>query len=212
MRSVLPPASTRLERAAEAAIGEALETRAPLRELQRAETCPPAALPHLAWAESVDAWDPAWTDAEKRDQVAASPERHRRKGTRGALRRALDAVRPDVSVHEWFEAQGTGVPHTARVVLEVRASKPDQDGVLALDAVRRATEAAKRGSTRVDYGVRVHLRRGLLAAALLSRPLSVVRLAGDNTVLPRLQSDGRVAAHLRAPVVGVRLAGSHAPA
>jgi hypothetical protein len=49
-------------------------------------------LPWLAWALSVDEWDETWTEAQKRETVAASYAVHSKKGTPYAVRHALEAL------------------------------------------------------------------------------------------------------------------------
>lgn len=72
-------------------------------DLWNPEACPASLLPWLAWALSVDAWDPAWTEAHKRDVLAASASVHRKKGTRQAVVTALaSAGYGDAEVIEYF--------------------------------------------------------------------------------------------------------------
>lgn len=56
------------------------------------QACSAALLPWLAWSLSVDEWDAAWSEETKRATIAASVAVHRRKGTRAALRAAIDAA------------------------------------------------------------------------------------------------------------------------
>lgn len=86
--TLLPPNATPLERAlAKAcAMGHKPEE---IRKLWNPLTCPLNLLPWLAWAWSVDDWDPAWTEAQQRAMVAASIHLHKKKGTRWAVREAL---------------------------------------------------------------------------------------------------------------------------
>ncbi len=62
-------------------------TLIPLRTLYNPDTCPVHLLPHLAWAWSVDRWDPEWPESVKRAAIKASFYIHKHKGTIGALRR-----------------------------------------------------------------------------------------------------------------------------
>ena len=92
--SLLPPNATPLERALEATFAarlDALPAEAP-RDAWIPARCPEALLPWLAWALSVDRWDPDWTAVIKRSAIASSWIEHARKGTVGAVKRALDAV------------------------------------------------------------------------------------------------------------------------
>jgi phage tail P2-like protein len=63
-----------------------------LRLLWRPRDCPTALLPWLAWTLSVDEWDPAWSEATKRNMLAESALLHARKGTPWAVKRALQLI------------------------------------------------------------------------------------------------------------------------
>lgn len=111
-----PPNASPLARALDALEAErqALLVAA-VRGLWDPWACPLAVLPWLAWAFSVDVWDSAWPEAKKRAVVAASLAVHRRKGTRGALERALAAVGHPTQVVEWWEQAQPADPYTFRV-------------------------------------------------------------------------------------------------
>lgn len=86
--ALLPPNATPLERALAKACAM---PRSPeeIRKLWSHRTCPLPLLPWLAWAWSVDEWDPAWSEAQQRSIVGASIQLHRKKGTVWAVREAL---------------------------------------------------------------------------------------------------------------------------
>ena len=44
----------------------------------------------LAWALSIEYWDPDWTAAQRREAIRAAVEEHRLKGTEAGVRRALE--------------------------------------------------------------------------------------------------------------------------
>ncbi|WP_460152757.1 phage tail protein I [Pseudomonas sp. S2_B07] len=110
MKSLLPSNSTQLERALEAAFFE--RTIVPLRTLYNADTCPVHLLPHLAWAWSVDRWDPGWKEATKRAAIKASYYIHAHKGTIGALRRVVEPLGYLIEIVEWFNTVPEGPPGT----------------------------------------------------------------------------------------------------
>ena len=89
MISLLPPNSTQIERAVEAATARIFDVDAGLHRMWNPERCPAKFLPWLASALSVDEWADDWTEARQREVIAASVELHRHKGTIGAVRRAL---------------------------------------------------------------------------------------------------------------------------
>jgi len=110
MRSLLPLNSTPLERGIEATFAET--TLIPLRTLYNPDTCPVHLLPHLAWAWSVDRWDPAWPEPVKRAATKASFYIHKHKGTIGALRRVVEPLGYLIEVLEWWQTVPEGVPGT----------------------------------------------------------------------------------------------------
>lgn len=132
---LLPPNATTQERAISLAVGRAFDM--PIRKLWSPETCPEGILPWLAWALSVDEWDSAWPLDRKRSAVADSIETHRRKGTIGALRRALESLGYEVEIDE-----KTGEAYTFRLLFKVGAGAAG--GALIDAAVTEATEIALR--------------------------------------------------------------------
>lgn len=92
MAELLPPNATRLELALEAVLRTLLVIDVPIDLLWSPETCPEAALPVLAWALSVDEWNPNWSVPRQREVIAASIAVHRHKGTPWAVRRALEIL------------------------------------------------------------------------------------------------------------------------
>lgn len=90
--SILPPGATAFDRAVEAAVRLPAALDGDLRRAGRSDLAELRFLPWLAWALSVDVWDDEWPEARKRGVIAASVEVHRRKGTVGSVRRAVQAA------------------------------------------------------------------------------------------------------------------------
>lgn len=90
--TIQPPNATALQVALSATSAALNEIPSPVSAVWRPTSCPAELLPWLAWALSVDAWDSDWTEARKRAVIAASYDVHRRKGTVGAVRRAIEAL------------------------------------------------------------------------------------------------------------------------
>lgn len=86
--SLLPPNTTKLERALESALLKFDHPKI-VPTLWNADDCPAETLPWLAWALSVDDWEADWPIAKKRAAVAESIEIHEHKGTPSAIKRAL---------------------------------------------------------------------------------------------------------------------------
>ena len=132
---LLPPNTTRLENTLEDAMRRLSDVPVPLRDVWNPATAPVVLLPWLAWGISIDFWDPAWTEAEKRTAIAGAIEAQRRKGTRLSLRAVLDRFDPLIQIVEWFEDPINLEPHTFRLELPdavASAVEYDADLVAAL--------------------------------------------------------------------------------
>jgi phage tail P2-like protein len=98
---LLPPNATKAERALSGTTSRISDVQILLRESWNPATCPVTLLPWLAWAYSVDEWDPNWSESEKRAVVEAAYNVQRVKGTIGSMRRALTAAGlGEVTFHE----------------------------------------------------------------------------------------------------------------
>lgn len=158
---LLPPNATAQERALTEALARLSEVPVPVASLWDVDTCPAALLPWLAWAMSVDQWEPDWTETQRREVVRRSVAVHRVKGTRGALQRAVNALGYTVRVREWFEEDPQGEPYTFALEIEV-----DDRGIsdALYGQLRTTAEAAK--------NVRSHLS-GLIAVSTVRAALRV---------------------------------------
>ena len=108
-------------------------------------------LPWLAWTLSVDPWSSDWTEQQKRDAIAASIEVHRRKGTIGALRRALSALGYEITITE--NADG---PYTFR--LTINANNTPISGANAFAEVARVALKNKNArSSLTDVGANIEI-------------------------------------------------------
>jgi phage tail P2-like protein len=135
MMDLLPPSATKAERALSLATGRAVPV--PNRTLWSPETCPEEILPWLAWALSVDEWDAAWPVPQKRNAIADSIAFHRRKGTVGALKAALERLGYEVEIDE-----DTGTAYTFRLLFNV--AEGSAGGNVLEAAVSEATAIALR--------------------------------------------------------------------
>ncbi|EPJ56347.1 MAG: hypothetical protein OFPI_00140 [Osedax symbiont Rs2] len=91
-KSVLPPNSSKLERALEQVTAQALNLPVIIKQLHNPDTCPTALLPWLAWSLSVDEWDKNWSEENQRQTIRDSRQIHREKGTKASIRRVLASV------------------------------------------------------------------------------------------------------------------------
>jgi phage tail P2-like protein len=134
MSDLLPPNATPQERALSLATGR--DVAVPIKQLWSPYTCPESVLPWLAWALSVDEWGTTWPVETQRQVIAASIDQHRKKGTVGALRRALERLGYEVEIDE-----ATGTAYTFRLRFKIRAGE-SAGGAVIEDAIERATSIA----------------------------------------------------------------------
>lgn len=167
--TILPPNSSVLERDIEESGGkariEAIDV--PVGKLWNPQTIPAAILPYLAWALSVDTWDNEWPDNIKRQVIAASVEVHRKKGTVGAVKKAIAAIGIDVDFEEWF--QNGGIPHTFTITAWSNNNRDEEDKTKLLPAafndINKGVNATKpvRAHFELRFGSRVPLGAGMAA-------------------------------------------------
>ncbi|EIZ77768.1 phage-related tail protein [Novosphingobium sp. Rr 2-17] len=115
--SILPPASTGLEKALEQVAARLVDMPAPIRTVWSAMDCPVGHLPWLAWGLAISHWKTHWTVEYKRAAIADAIPYHRRKGTRKAVEEVLARYHPSFKIVEWHEANPPRAPYT----FEVRA-------------------------------------------------------------------------------------------
>jgi phage tail P2-like protein len=117
-QSLLPPNATSLLKDLESSFGGSFDLPTLNRYVLNPDLAPVNILPWLAWALSVDDWDDGWSEAVRRNVIKASIEVHRKKGTIGALKKALEAFNyENITVEEWFEYGGD--PYFFRVFFDV---------------------------------------------------------------------------------------------
>jgi phage tail P2-like protein len=140
MSDLLPPNSTTTELALAEAMASISDLPVPVREVWNAQTIPVRYLPWLAWAYSVDEWDTAWQEDQKRATVARALAVQRQKGTIGAVREALGALGIYVQVREWFQLSPPGEPYTFELYVEASQTPVTLEGIRAVEGVVSATK------------------------------------------------------------------------
>jgi phage tail P2-like protein len=218
---LLPPNATKFEIALSETLERITDIPVPVDTLWDPERCPASHLPWLAWALSVDVWDPAWPEAVKRRMLAASPEIHRLKGTRGAVERALAALGAVTEITEWFETTPKGTPGTFDVIAYANEHITSGSVLLTaelqeqmLRAVMRSKPVCRSFSFKLGAGFKAEAGFGNAARAFgkidptgeamvpglgsqatlgaAARAISHIELAAD-TILPGLGSMAAIA-------------------
>lgn len=119
MSDLLPPSATPQERAISLAIERAAAVPMNAKSVWNPDTCPADLLPWLAWAFSVDDWNPDWTEVQKRAAIKSAYYVATRKGTIGAMQTALESLGFVFRVVEWFQETPAAAPYTFRVDVDV---------------------------------------------------------------------------------------------
>lgn len=173
--SLLPPNAGTLEKGLEAATCvPALPV--PLRDGWNPQTCPASLLPWLAWALSIDNWNAAWPIAVRRSVVAKAIEVQRRKGTIGAVNKAIASYGAAMSLREWWELSPQGDAGTFEVSLAIADVEGEPPGSEFIDAVVAEIERTKPLSRHFTFSQALEIDGavGVIAAA---RPAIYARLA-----------------------------------
>ena len=153
MSDLLPKNSTQLEkRIAETASLHDVDS--PIGTVWSPDVCAAELLPWLAWALSVDEWDLAWTERQKRDAIKASCSVHQHKGTIGAVIEALGSLGFTVRAQEWFNQSPAGQPYTFKILIDVDQIGYDINGLKKMERVVSASKNLRSHLDSVDVAVK----------------------------------------------------------
>ncbi|PNS09583.1 phage tail protein I [Solilutibacter silvestris] len=146
--ALLPPNATATVRnLTRAAVEPFAAIPVPIRDVWNPDTCPVALLPWLAWAMSVDTWEPTWPENIKRSLIRNAIDIQRRKGTARSVHQVVEAFGGSVVLTEWWEKSPTGAPHTFDMVLAFSGAGAGAgagaDSAAYVDAVISEVERAK---------------------------------------------------------------------
>ncbi len=145
-QSLLPPNASQLLRDLETVFGDSFDLPTLNRYVVNPDLAPAHILPWLAWALSVDDWSDSWSEQIRRNVIKASVEVHRKKGTIGALKKALQVFNyTNIKVEEWFEYGAD--PYFFRVFFDVR--EPGFD-VNILPQVQKVIESTKNARSHLE--------------------------------------------------------------
>lgn len=106
MSALLPPNSTKLERALANVAARISNIPVPIKTIWNAQTCPVQLLTWLAASLSVDVWDDSWPEETKRLAIQNSLDIHRKKGVMEAIELALSSAgHADATIIERIDYQ-----------------------------------------------------------------------------------------------------------
>lgn len=84
------------------------------------------ALDHLAKQYDISVWRDGWNVSLKRSVLKTAIADKRKKGTIGAVKKALQSLGSAASIVEWWQTTPKGEPHT----FTIYATQPEFDGVI----------------------------------------------------------------------------------
>ncbi|OAT26728.1 tail protein I [Buttiauxella ferragutiae ATCC 51602] len=118
LKTLLPPNASPPEIALESTHAERIEAiPVPIKQIRRPLLTPRVFIPWLAWDNGVTWWEDSWTEFQKRQVVKSAPEINKRRGTIGAIKRALASVDYLTEVIEWYQETPKAQPYTFKVIL-----------------------------------------------------------------------------------------------
>ncbi len=171
--TLLPPNATPLERRAAQAGARIERVPVPLRDLWNPATCPAELLPFLAWSFSVDRWNPSWPLATKRAVTAAAYFVHRKKGTIGALRRAVEPLGFLIRVIEWWQTNPPGPRGSFRLEVGVLQTGIDEAMYAELERLIDDAKPCSRPMLGLQISIEARGTQATSAAAYLGDVLTV---------------------------------------
>lgn len=163
--SLLPSNSTNLERVLEVARDYDLDPDI-IRGVADSARCPASFLPWLGWALKVEGWEAAYTDEQRRELIHEAIPVHKTKGTVGAIRRVLKAVRVNAEFKEWHQIPNAA-PYTFQVTAWANENRPGEGSIISPqleERLRALVDAAKNERSHYNFRLGARFDGGLMAA------------------------------------------------
>ncbi|MEZ2724917.1 phage tail protein I [Pseudomonas putida] len=163
--SLLPHNATLLERSLEAASEQGIDPEI-IRGIADSTRCPPDFLPWLGWAWKVEGWEAANTNAQRRELIREAIPVHKTKGTVGAIRRVLKAVRVNADFKEWHQIPNAA-PYTFQVTAWANENREGEGSIISPqlgERLRALIDAAKNERSHYDFRLGARFDGGLLLA------------------------------------------------
>ena len=111
-QSLLPINATAFLKDLESVTAKSLDLKTLNRFVNNPDEAPENILPWIGWSLSIDTWDDNWSLEVKRKMIRNSLILHKIKGTKGAVKRALEILGVKVKITEWWEVNPKLTPHT----------------------------------------------------------------------------------------------------
>lgn len=190
MSNLLPPNATITEINLDEAFSRIENVPTPARTTIDPDNAPAQILPWMAWAQSVDNWEPDWTEEQKRAVIKAAYSVHRQKGTVYALKTALAALGYDLVVQEWYQQIPDGDPYTFDVIITIQGKEIDAGTFTKLLRVIEANKNLRSHLQRVKLIVESNSVLYCAAASLSGNEIEFTYAAGLITYNGAIKYDG----------------------
>ncbi|MEC7120335.1 MAG: phage tail protein I [Pseudomonadota bacterium] len=151
MSNLLPPNSTKLEKALAKQADRITAIPVGIAALHHVDHCPVPYLPWLAWSLRVEFWDANGSEAQKRQAIWDGRTFNLSRGTANALHYALQQVTPTYQLLAWHQLTPKGMPFTFTVQLPQTQLYSIND----IQTIHTAVNAAK--SARDLYSVQARI-------------------------------------------------------
>ena len=163
--SLLPDNSTLFERALEVACDQGIDPEV-IRGIADSARCPPSFLPWLGWAMRVEGWEAANTDDQRRALIHEAIPVHKTKGTLGAIRRVLKAVRVNADVKEWHQIPNAA-PYTFHLTAWANENREGEGSIISPqlgERLRALIDATKNERSHYSFALGARFDGGLVLA------------------------------------------------
>lgn len=150
-------------------------------------------LEHLAAQYDLTAWDSAWPIDTKRAVLKTAIADKRKKGTRGAVQRAIEAVAPIATITEWWQTQSEMAPHTFRI--DVLQDGSAVDAETQADVIAQVNDA-KPVRSHFTFSVGQQAQGNMYLSGVI-RTIAYARVRSSGTTLEQTAIDAGILATLR---------------
>ncbi len=115
-KSLLPINASNLLKDLEYAGSKIMDLKTSNKLVFNPDLAPENILPWIGWSLSIDAWSDDWPIETKRRMIRNSLILHKIKGTKAAIKKALEIIGVLAEITEWWETNPKLTPHTFRLV------------------------------------------------------------------------------------------------
>ena len=137
-KSLLPINASQLLKDLESSSLKATNVETLNRYITNPDLAPDNILPWLAFSVSVDNWSDNWSLAVKREMIKNSISLHQIKGTKKAIKKALEIIGVSGEITEWWELNPKMTPHSFNITAYLNDNlNENSDVIISLDTQQK---------------------------------------------------------------------------